>query len=424
MNPTPPRALVPALASALLLAACGGVKQPVSFESLADGDVVGGPQHTHFVIDTDKDVVRVELYLDRQRVGEAPFAPFDIDWSTVGMDEGEQTLRGIAYLVDGTQVSGAIRVRVDNTPPVINAPPAIEVGLAVRISVHDNTGVASVEAHVGDTAIPVQRDFGSEYVLTWAEPCGSSTIDLVAIDDAGWRTTVHAPIVAFDKSDADCDGHQSKAVGGDDCDDTNAAVHPGADDPGTTSDLNCDGLPGVDADHDGYASVETHGLDCNDHDPLVHPQPSTWTKTPLVDSDGAAITWTPHHAWASRDSSGSWRLVINHGGAIDLVTGTPGTSLRRVSLVTGADDTPIAVSGDATSHYLAYVKGTELHVRRWVDDNDPEVGKTDEIAITAKDPIDTPSMTNTTGSLTVAAYAGSSLWIARRGDTVRDDART
>lgn len=119
--------------------------------------------------------------------------------------------------------------------------------------------------------------------------------------------------------DEDKDGYASKASGGDDCDDTDSSVRPGAievcgdgidqncdgrdlhcsdadidgdgysinqedcDDndftryPGATEtfgdniDQNCDGVDGIDADGDGYASIESGGDDCDDTESSVNP---------------------------------------------------------------------------------------------------------------------------------------------------------
>ena len=81
--------------------------------------------------------------------------------------------------------------------------------------------------------------------------------------------------------DADGDGHQDEACGGDDCDDANQYVHPGAEEMCNGLDENCDGVPddGFDFDNDpkncgscGFncqpAQVCWEGqcvLDCPDH---------------------------------------------------------------------------------------------------------------------------------------------------------------
>ena len=75
-----------------------------------------------------------------------------------------------------------------------------------------------------------------------------------------------------DGTDFDGDGHASEETGGDDCEDDAVEVHPGAADAlGDGIDQDCDGVDGVDADDDGVASEASGGADCDDSDPDVHP---------------------------------------------------------------------------------------------------------------------------------------------------------
>ncbi len=72
-------------------------------------------------------------------------------------------------------------------------------------------------------------------------------------------------------ADADADGHDRVDCGGDDCDDDNAAVHPGADEACDLVDTDCDGvIPAeeLDADGDGWALCSG---DCHDGRPDLHP---------------------------------------------------------------------------------------------------------------------------------------------------------
>ena len=72
-------------------------------------------------------------------------------------------------------------------------------------------------------------------------------------------------------ADSDEDGHDAMVYGGDDCDDNDGSIYPGASEICDGRDNDCDGTPGfdeVDADGDGYMICED---DCDDNDANVYP---------------------------------------------------------------------------------------------------------------------------------------------------------
>jgi len=72
--------------------------------------------------------------------------------------------------------------------------------------------------------------------------------------------------------DSDGDGHDDVDCGGDDCDDGDASVFPGAPDVSYNGiDEDCSGMDNLDADGDGYDSSDYGGSDCNDADPAINP---------------------------------------------------------------------------------------------------------------------------------------------------------
>ncbi|WP_373046049.1 MopE-related protein [Vulgatibacter sp.] len=79
--------------------------------------------------------------------------------------------------------------------------------------------------------------------------------------------------------DLDGDGHTNAGCGGDDCNDLDPTVHPGAvdicgdgvDQDCSGDDLACDCSIQPDADGDGHERVDCGGDDCNDGDASVHP---------------------------------------------------------------------------------------------------------------------------------------------------------
>ena len=79
--------------------------------------------------------------------------------------------------------------------------------------------------------------------------------------------------------DADGDGYADGECGGPDCDDTDPLIHPdatetcgdGVDQDCSGADLECEPPPCADVDGDGYEDAACGGDDCDDNDPLIHP---------------------------------------------------------------------------------------------------------------------------------------------------------
>ncbi len=94
--------------------------------------------------------------------------------------------------------------------------------------------------------------------VTWTDADGA-----VLVDGAP-RVALVGPVLA----DADGDGEDTLEAGGADCDDGDATIHPGADDPcGDDVDADCDPSGDDDCDADGA----TTDVDCDDADPAAYP---------------------------------------------------------------------------------------------------------------------------------------------------------
>ncbi len=89
--------------------------------------------------------------------------------------------------------------------------------------------------------------------------------------------------------DADGDGYIAAEDGGDDCDDSDPGIHPGATDAAYDGvDSDCAGDSDYDADHDGHDATAHGGDDCDDADPAVSPSAEeVWYDGFDQDCDGA-----------------------------------------------------------------------------------------------------------------------------------------
>jgi hypothetical protein len=102
--------------------------------------------------------------------------------------------------------------------------------------------------------------------------------DLVFVSNDPDQGEIAVALRASVITDADGDGYDSLDAGGDDCDDDDIAVNPGAAEIWYDGvDQNCDGLSDYDQDGDGYETDShnknpaTGGGDCQDSDPDYHP---------------------------------------------------------------------------------------------------------------------------------------------------------
>jgi len=138
-----------------------------------------------------------------------------------------------------------------------------------------------------------------------------------------------------DLSDVDGDGYGSRAAGGNDCNDDEASVYPGADEvPGDGIDQDCNGVDLVDGDADGYASADHAGDDCDDANPDIHPDALDWfgdgEDSNCDEADGGLFEATNAHVSISGDS-GMYALLghdlvvcdLDSDGRSDLVVTAP-----------------------------------------------------------------------------------------------------
>ncbi|MBN1337075.1 MAG: hypothetical protein JXB39_14040 [Deltaproteobacteria bacterium] len=123
-------------------------------------------------------------------------------------------------------------------------------------------GEALLDAHAS-------RDLVVTYTPTDFDP--AAAVLEVAHDGSGG--VVSLDLHGTTDDDADDDGYRNEAAPeGDDCNDFNASVHPGAEETWYDGvDQDCSGGSDDDADGDGCDAITAGGDDCDDSDPDIHP---------------------------------------------------------------------------------------------------------------------------------------------------------
>jgi hypothetical protein len=201
-------------------------------------------------------------------------------------------------------------------------------GLVVTLSIEGDTAF-SVDAG----GLTVAPDASAQVVVSYAsaEP-GSHVATLIVTSNS---PVSPSGIIALDATltgDADGDGFLSEAAGGDDCDDNDATVHPGANETWYDGiDSDCAGDDDYDQDGDGWASADWGGADCDDTDASVHPGGTETQDLLDNDCDGMVdedfvlegevlITEVMHTPTAVGEDHGEWFEVQSLSTeAIDLV---------------------------------------------------------------------------------------------------------
>ncbi len=226
-------------------------------------DVAGTGLSVHGQIDATVLIEKVSITIDASA---AVFAEYPNSYG-YGL---ETTIDGTAY-ADGTERTAAVWVRLEGE---VDAVTLSTCAFIIPTPCADADGDGQADVACGGTDCD---DTADTVYQGAAETCND--VD----DDCDLETDESAIDVTAWYLDSDADAHGDAAVtvmacdepanyvaAGDDCDDQNTAVHPGAEETECADpvDYNCDGSVGyADVDEDGWAAC----LECDDTDGSVRP---------------------------------------------------------------------------------------------------------------------------------------------------------
>jgi subtilisin family serine protease len=153
----------------------------------------------------NREVVRVEFYVDGTLLGTDTSAPYAVGWNTASVTDGAHTLTVKAHDATGNvRTSAGVAVTVDNTAPTtaLTAPASnalVEGTVQVSADANDNQAVARVEFYVDGTLLGT--DTSAPYAVSWNSlyaTDGAHTLSTKVHDPAGNVGTSAAVVVNVD----------------------------------------------------------------------------------------------------------------------------------------------------------------------------------------------------------------------------------
>ncbi|MBT6869971.1 MAG: Ig-like domain-containing protein, partial [Candidatus Marinimicrobia bacterium] len=166
----------------------------VSIQSPVSGETVTEVVTISVLTQDNIDISKVEFFVDDSLDYTDLESPYEYDWNTLEVEDGEHIVKVISYdTSDNSTTSQPIILNVDNldseSPSIIVQSPisgeTLSDEVLISVSTQDNEGIGKVEFFINDSLY--FTDYESPYEYTWntlSEDNGSYDINVISYDNS------------------------------------------------------------------------------------------------------------------------------------------------------------------------------------------------------------------------------------------------